>query len=175
MENTNSNINGLLGLAVIILFIGIFYAGAAKKVVIYYDTKDLFISVGALITPLMIYVFLQEEKIESETVKAIIYYVIAPTLGLLSLYLIYLNFKNGIFHNKNLALGLVIGLFKLVYVVLAFAVILAQFSDAKDRRRSFGDIIVATIFVGLAVWVTSVLVNGKEVYKQKGWTLPATS
>lgn len=175
MENTNSNINGLLGLAVIILFIGIFYAGAAKKVVIYYDTKDLFISVGALITPLMIYVFLQEEKIESETVKAIIYYVIAPTLGLLSLYLIYLNFKNGIFHNKNLALGLVIGLFKLVYVVLAFAVILAQFSDAKDRRRSFGDIIVATIFVGLAIWVTSVLVNGKEVYKQKGWTLPATS
>lgn len=175
MENTNSNINGLLGLAVIILFIGIFYAGAAKKVVIYYDTKDLFISVGALITPLMIYVFLQEEKIESETVKAIIYYVIAPTLGLLSLYLIYLNFKNGIFHNKNLALGLVIGLLKLVYVVLAFAVILAQFSDAKDRRRSFGDIIVATIFVGLAVWVTSVLVNGKEVYKQKGWTLPATS
>jgi len=45
MENTNSNINGLLGLAVFILFIGIFYAGAAKKVVIYYDTKDLFIYV----------------------------------------------------------------------------------------------------------------------------------
>ena len=175
MENTNSNINGLLGLAVFILFIGIFYAGAAKKVVIYYDTKDLFISVGALITPLMIYVLLQEEKIESETVKAIIYYVIAPILGLLSLYLLYLNFNNGIFHNKNLALGLVIGLFKLVYVILAFAVILAQFSDAKDRRRSFGDIIVATLIVGLAIWVTSVLVNGKEVYKQKGWTLPATS
>jgi hypothetical protein len=72
-------------------------------------------------------------------------------------------------------LGLVIGLFKLVYVVLAFAVILAQFSDAKGRRRSFGDIIVATLFVGLAVWVTSVLVNGKEVYKKKGWPLPATS
>ena len=175
MENTNSNINGLLGIVVFILFIGIFYAGAAKKVVIYYDTKDLFISVGALITPLMIYVFLQEEKIESETVKAIIYYVIAPTLGLLSLYLLYLNFNNGIFHNKNLTLGLVIGLFKLVYVVLAFAVILAQFSDAKDRRRSFGDIIVATLFVGLAIWITSVLVNGKEVYKQKGWPLPATS
>jgi hypothetical protein len=31
------------------------------------------------------------------------------------------------------------------------------------------------LFVGLAIWVTSVLVNGKEVYKQKGWTLPATS
>ena len=175
MENSNSNINGLLGLAVFMLFIGIFYAGAAKKVVIYYDTKDLFISVGALITPLMIYVLLQEEKIESETVKAIIYYVIAPILGLLSLYLLYLNFNNGIFHNKNLTLGLVIGLFKLVYVILAFAVILAQFSDAKDRRRSFGDIIVATLIVGLAIWVTSVLVNGKEVYKQKGWTLPATS
>ena len=175
MENTNSNINGLLGLAVFILFIGIFYAGAAKKVVIYYDTKDLFISVGALITPLMIYVLLQEEKIESETVKAIIYYVITPILGLLSLYLLYLNFNSGIFHNKNLALGLVIGLFKLVYVILAFAVILAQFSDAKDRRRSFGDIIVATLIIGLAIWVTSVLVNGKEVYKQKGWTLPATS
>lgn len=175
MENSNSNINGLLGLAVFILFIGIFYAGAAKKVVIYYDTKDLFISVGALITPLVIYVLLQEEKIESETVKAIIYYVIVPILGLLSLYLLYLNFNNGIFHNKNLTLGLVIGLFKLVYVVLAFAVILAQFSDAKDRRRSFGDIIVATLFVGLAIWITSVLVNGKEVYKQKGWPLPTTS
>jgi hypothetical protein len=175
MENTNSNINGLLGLAVFILFLGIFYAGAAKKVVIYYNTKDLFISVGALITPLMIYVFLQGEKIESETVKAIIYYVLAPTLVLLSLYLLYLNFNNGIFHNKNLVLGLVIGLFKLVYVVLAFAVILAQFSDAKDRRRSFGDVIVATLVVGLAVWITSVLINGKEVYKQKGWPLPATS
>ncbi len=175
MENTNSNINGLLGLAVFILFIGIFYAGAAKKVVIYYDTKDLFISVGALITPLIMYVFLQEEKIESETVKAIIYYVIAPVLGLLSIYLIYLNFNNGVFHNKNLALGFIIGLFKLVYVILAFAVILAQFSDAKDRRRSFGDIIVATLVVGLAIWVTSVLVNGKEVYKQKGWTLPVSS
>jgi hypothetical protein len=86
-----------------------------------------------------------------------------------------LNFKSGVFHNKNLGLGLVIGLFKLVYVILAFAVILAQFSDAKDRRRSFGDIIVATLFVGLAIWVTSVLVNGKEVYKQKGWTLPTIS
>ena len=102
MENTNSNINGLLGLAVFILFIGIFYAGAAKKVVIYYDMKDLFISIGALITPLMIYVFLQEEKIESETAKAIIYYVITPVLGLLSLYLLYFNFNNAIFHNKNL-------------------------------------------------------------------------
>jgi hypothetical protein len=175
MENTNLNINGLLGLAVFILFIAIFYAGAAKKVVIYYDTKDLFISVGALITPLMIYVLLQEEKIESDTAKAIIYYIITPVLGLLSLYLLYLNFKSGVFHNKSITIGLIVGLFKLVYVVLAFAVILAQFSDAKDRRRSFGDIIVATLFVGLAIWVTSVLVNGKEVYKQKGWTLPATS
>jgi succinylarginine dihydrolase len=86
-----------------------------------------------------------------------------------------LNFKSGVFHNKSITIGLIIGLFKLVYVVLAFAVILAQFSDAKDRRRSFGDIIVATLFVSLAIWVTSVLVNGKEVYKQKGWTLPAIS
>ena len=97
MENTNSNIIGLLGLAVFILFIGIFYAGAAKKVVIYYDSKDLFISVGALITPLVIYVLLQEEKIESETVKAIIYYVIVPILGLLSLYLLYLKFQQRYF------------------------------------------------------------------------------
>ena len=52
---------------------------------------------------------------------------------------------------------------------------MAQFSDTKDRRRSFGDIIVATLIIGLSIWVTSVLVNGKEVYKQKGWTLPATN
>jgi len=175
MENTESNLPGIFGLAVFALFIAIFYAGAAKKVVIYYDTKDLFISVGALITPLIIYVFLQEEKIESETAKAIIYYIITPILGLLSLYLLYLNFKSGVFHNRNISIGMVVGLFKLVYVVLAFAVILAQFSDSKDRRRSFGDIIVATLVVGLAIWVTSVLVNGKEVYKQKGWTLPAIS
>jgi hypothetical protein len=175
MENMNSTINGLIGFAIFILFIGIFYAGATKRVVIYYDTKDLFISVGALITPFIIYVLLQEENIESETAKVIIYWIIAPILGLISIYLLYRNFNNGILHNKNLVLGLVIGLFKLVYVVLAFAIILAQFSDAKDRRRSFGDIIVATLFVGLAIWITSVLVNGKEVYKQKGWTLPATS
>jgi hypothetical protein len=175
MENTESNLPGILGLAVFMLFIAIFYAGAAKKVVIYYDTKDLFISVGALITPLMIYVFLQEEKIELDTAKAIIYYIITPILGLLSLYLLYLNFKSGVFHNKNISIGMVVGLFKLVYVVLAFAVILAQFSESKDKRRSFGDVIVAALFVGLAIWVTSVLVNGKEVYKQKGWTLPVTS
>ena len=83
MENSESNLPGILGLAVFILFIAIFYAGAAKKVVIYYDTKDLFISVGALITPLMIYVFLQEEKIESDTAKVFIYWIITPVLGLL--------------------------------------------------------------------------------------------
>jgi membrane associated rhomboid family serine protease len=175
MENTNSNINGLLGLAIFILFIAIFYAGAAKKIVIYYDSKDLFTSVGALITPLMIYVLLQEEKIESETAKAIIYYILIPILGLFSLFLLYLNFKNGVFHNKNISIGLLVGLFKLVYVVLAFAVILAQFSNAKDKRKSFGDIIVAALIVGLAIWITNVLVNGKEVYKQKGWTLPVTN
>jgi len=175
MENSESNLPGILGLAVFILFIAIFYAGAAKKVVIYYDTKDLFISVGALITPLMIYVFLQEEKIESDTAKAIVYYIITPVLGLLSLYLLYLNFKNGILHNRNIPTGIIIGIFKLIYVILAFTIIFAQFSGSKDRRRSFGDIIVATLIVGLAVWITTVLVNGKEVYKQKGWTLPATS
>ena len=57
MENTNSNINGLLGLAVFILFIGVFYAGAAKKVVIYYDTKDLFISV---LSTLIVLILLEE-------------------------------------------------------------------------------------------------------------------
>lgn len=51
MENTESNLPGLLGLVVFALFIAIFYAGAAKKVVIYYDYKDLFISIGALFTP----------------------------------------------------------------------------------------------------------------------------
>jgi hypothetical protein len=84
-----------------------------------------------------------------------------------------LNFKKSVIHNRNIPLGCLIGIFKLAYVILAFTIIFAQFSDAKDRRRSFGDVIVAALIVGVAVWITTVLVNGKEVYKQKGWPLPA--
>jgi len=174
MENTESNLPGLLGLVVFALFIAIFYAGAAKKIVIYYDYKDLFISIGALFTPFLLFYLWQEEPIESEFAKIFIPWVATPLLGLLSIFFIYLNFKNSITHNRNIPTGIIIGIFKLIYVILAFTIIFAQFSGSKDRRRSFGDVIVATLIVGLAVWITTVLVNGKEVYKQKGWTLPAT-
>lgn len=174
MENSTSNLPGILGLIVFVLFIAVFYAGAAKKVVIYYDYKDLFISIGALFTPFLLFFLWQEESNTSELAKTIIYWVANPLLGLLSIFLIYLNFKNGIFHNRNIPIGIIVGIFKLTYVILAFTIIFAQFSESKDRRRSFGDVIIAALIVGLAVWITTVLVNGKEVYKQKGWALPVT-
>lgn len=174
MENSESNLPAILGLVFLALFIVIFYAGAAKKVVIYYDYKDLFISIGSLFTPFLLFSLWQEESIEPEFAKTFISWIATPLLGLLSIFLIYLNFRNAIFHNRNIPIGIIIGIFKLTYVILAFTIIFAQFSGGKDRRRSFGDVIIAALIVGLAVWITTVLVNGKEVYKQKGWPLPAT-
>lgn len=174
MENSEFNLPAILGFIFLALFITIFYAGAAKKVVIYYDYKDLLISIVALFTPFLLFSLWQEESFESEFAKTFISWIATPLLGLLSIFFIYLNFKNGILHNRNIPTGIIIGIFKLTYVILAFTIIFAQFSGGKDRRRSFGDVIVATLIVGLAVWITTVLVNGKEVYKQKGWPLPAT-
>jgi hypothetical protein len=173
VDQAESNLPGLIGIIVFILFIAIFYAGAAKKIVIYYDYKDLFSSIGALLCLFFFFAILQESPTESERSNKFLLWVVTPLLGLLSLYLLLLNFKNSVMHNRSLPLGCLIGIFKLAYVILAFTIIFAQFSDAKDRRRSFGDVIVAALIVGVAVWITTVLVNGKEVYKQKGWPLPA--
>lgn len=84
---------------------------------------------------------------------------------------IYKTIYNAIRYNRNVALGLFIGLFKVVIsLAMAFTAIgsLSSIFDKKTSARGAGIFALAIMLTGF-LWV--VLINGEKVYNKKGWEI----
>ncbi len=147
---------------VIAAFIGMLIAGATNKIVIYYDVSDLFISIAPWVI-LLIPNFLGLVEPHS-----FFWYV----LNCISVIFALWSIKLSIDYNRNLVLGLFVGIFKLSAALLGVLVVFDKLLTLEDKDSSASDTIKAMLVLAIVGWISKILINGEQVYLEKGWELP---
>ncbi len=88
----------------------------------------------------------------------------ALTGGIITLY-------HAVKYNRNLPLGLLIGVCKLLVSMLLTALALNYLLSMNDERTRYRNLFTLLALGGIA-WLRLKLVNGERVYESKGWTMP---
>jgi len=172
MENIGSDLVTVLWIAAALCGIALLMAGAARRVVIYYDGADMSVTGLAVVLPLAAWGLFDSSLFESDLFNGIAHWIASPVLALAGLYCLLENFVAAIRHNRSIFLGLFIGVFKIVFLALTVLVIAGQLQKMFDEHSSFGDILVSLLLVAACVAVAGGMINGRKVYAVKGWEVP---
>lgn len=164
----------VLGIVLLTPFV-VFGLGVAKKVVIYYDTRDLFTSISP---PLLLsfarwFVFEPTLPLDSAYTQIIVRGLVSGFFVFLSIVFLIRNFRLAIHHNKSIFIGIIVGVCKLFLgylVVWMLGAISAQRRAEKEQHKRVDDRPLLTLpIVGI---LFAALVNGEAVYYLKGWQPP---
>lgn len=156
----------LLGWGALFASAAILIAGMTNRIVVFYDTADFmwtlspFLSIlaGGIVAGTLV------PKSGELTTTVILVWSIAIVVALYGTYMI---FAASIRHN-GLALGIVIGCFKVLSSVFAAVVSLGALSKAfGNSDMSFGKRLLALAVFGLMAWIMTRLINGKAVYARR--------
>lgn len=162
---------------IISIYIVIFVLGVKHKIVIYFDVKDLMISlvpwlsIAFAFMTAKVYNFV-EGNIDFESVNNIPTTVII-LIGVITSYIFFIwTIILSIIHNNdNILLGILIGIFKIISGILGLLILISQIfveEDEKSIRKKFNFLVsMFSVFI----WLRQRLINGKKVYKDKGWEL----
>jgi len=157
-------------------FIAMIIAGATKKIVIYYDIKDFFISLVGFGLILALLTYYQDTDFESLSRVQMFFW--GASLTGTGLFFIQ-SIKSSIQHNRSIVLGGIVGIFKMlmafVGVISLLGLIGKIFGIGEDESHSpsFGAFLGLAIVLILFVWLLKSLINGEQVYLTKGWTVKA--
>lgn len=164
-------------LAFVIAYIVLLIGGVSNKFVIFYDKKDFFITVMVFLSPsigFLLFWFFEphghQDADPPTLLMQMFMYAGLAASAIFALWTVMLSVR----HNRNIPLGIAIGLFKTVTAVLAFLVLLAfkpysktdTLGGAINRQREWG---IFLLVIGLLGWLASKLINGERVYEAKGW------
>ena len=164
----------IIGIIFITPFV-VFGLGVAKKVVIYYDTRDLFTSIAS---PLLLsfarwFVFEPTLPLDSAYTQIIVRGLVSGFFVFLSIVFFIRNFRLAIHHNRSVFLGILVGICKLFLgylVVWMLGAISAQRRADKEQHKQVDPRPILTLpIVGI---LFAALVNGEAVYYLKGWQPP---
>ena len=164
----------VIGIVLLTPFV-VFGLGVAKKVVIYYDTRDLFTSISP---PLLLsfarwFVFEPTLPFDSAYTQIIVRGLVSGFFVFLSIVFLIRNFRLAIYHNRSVFLGILVGICKLFLgylVVWMLGAISAQRRADKEQHKQVDPRPILTLpIVGL---LFAALVNGEAVYYFKGWQPP---
>lgn len=157
-------------------FIAMIIAGATKKIVIYYDIKDFFISLVGFGLILALLIYYQDTDFESlSRVQRFFWGASLMGTGLFFIK----SIKSSIQHNRSIVLGVIVGIFKMlmafVGVVSLLGLIGKIFGIGEDESysSSLGAFLGLAVVLILFVWLFKSLINGEQVYLSKGWTVRA--
>jgi hypothetical protein len=166
-------------LAIILACIGILLlvAGAFRKVVIYYDTSDMVMSLVAGLFLIFVYNVNDIKEVHffaSEFMNILLKWTLVVMCYLGAVASTLITFKNAIYYNKNIVIGTFIGLFKLLFIAITSIVMVAQGIRILEQK-SGRDILVASFILGVFGSLVRIMINGQEVYERKGWQVPEDS
>ncbi len=147
--------------------------GLTGKIVIFYDIADAWWSISPL-------VFLIAGVIIAGTLapkdaklgSAVLAQATLVLAGIGALVGVFLTFSNAIKYNRNIVLGLLIGLGKSFISVFMAITFVGSFSGAISSKNSSRQAIGPTILLGIVGFLWISLVNGPEVHEAKGWIEP---
>lgn len=167
-----------VSLATIILVIGIVIAGASNKVVVYYNFKDFmisFMSTGSMILAfVLVGVYQPEGNASYETLTKTQESILS--LGFVAAFIFFAwSLILSIKYNRNIFIGLLIGVFKVFAALLGILVLVGQVGRIFDNKASYREAAVAMLIFAVFIWLGNKLINGEEVYFSKGWKYPKAS
>lgn len=163
----SSNVSTLIFWVIFFGIATILIAGVTDKVVIFYDTSDLYLSFAPwlLVTIFGFMASTFNNHFIQNVILLIFVYIIPGILVLTSVY-------NSICYNKSVFIGLIVGPFKLLLALLGIVTFINSIISWLDDDISFKKSIIATIIFSITGWITAKLINGESVYVKKGWSLP---
>ena len=174
-----SNMNEEIAISVFVLMIAIYVVmllfGMAGKVVIYYDEADLVISLLPWLTLFVTMIIAgiyqpTEYDLDPERmlqIQKVVWYIGITLATLLSLWAVWLSIK----YNRSIPVGIAFGILKLLSGLIGVLVLISQVSTMKDEKTKRKDFWFAILVFGSFWWLGKKLINGKRVYKNKGWNL----
>lgn len=171
-ETTLLQILKLVGLTILGALVLLIIMGVTNRVVIYYDRADAWWSISPFLFLLVSVIIAQILTPEGQQFASTTLEKAALVAGVVGIVFgIYKTIYNAIRYNRNVALGLFIGIFKVVIsLAMAFTAIgsLSSIFDKKTSARGAGIFALVIMLTGF-LWV--VLINGEKVYNKKGWEI----
>lgn len=168
LENLAVFLGFCTGLAILV-------AGAMRKVVVFYDTKDMGLSLLALIMPLIAYATWTSTPFQTSGLDLVFRVVVPPLNTVAALVLIVNTIHSAAKHNRSILLGIPIGIFKIVLATFAAMTFIEVITKALDKNAKRREVSAAAFLFLLTAIVTGALINGPAVYASKGWPLPDVS
>jgi len=159
----------IIGVVVIMI------AGVRDRVVIYFDKKDFWIS----FLPWVLY-FVCVYLVTPADAQAPVDFTAPPEDMVIPLYITYAvivlclieNTRRSIYYNRNVFLGIFIGVFKVLFSFFAVIGSLGYISRVMDSSKTFSQRAAALALFSLLQTLWAEFINGHDVYRQKGWALP---
>jgi hypothetical protein len=172
----NDKIVVTIFILIVAIYVVMLLVGMAGKAVVYYDEADLVIS---LLPWLIFFVTLiigeiyqpTEQDLNSEKmllIQKIVWYMGGVLAFGFSVWSIVLSIR----YNKSVLLGLPYGIFKLLSGLIGVLVLISQVFTMKNEKTKRKDFWFAILVFGAFWWLGKKLINGKKVYREKGWSLP---
>lgn len=163
-------------IAVFIAFVAILIAGATNKIVVYFDASDFLISFmpwgSILLGRLLLNVYQHDDGVvDFNNLSGIQEFIWYASLSVSAIFLFW-SIKLSITHNKNILLGLFVGIFKVLSALLGVLVLVGQVGKVLDNKSSTSEALIAILIFGIFIWLGGKLMNGEQVYLAKGWALP---
>lgn len=128
MENVSSDLIAIIWLAFAAVGIGLLIAGATKKVVVYYDGADMAVSAFGVFLPVVALWMFSLTPFESTVFNWMFHWLLAPSTGIVGLVCVCCNFRSACHYNRSATLGVLVGIFKVVFVAFTIIVIIGQIS-----------------------------------------------
>ncbi|HET8942622.1 MAG TPA: hypothetical protein VFN13_11620 [Rudaea sp.] len=175
--NGDGTLTKMILLVILATYIFLFIGGVTNRFVVFFDKTDFFISAMVFLSPLigaMLAWFFEPHDYQDHDPPTIVMqlctYAGYAGAALFAAWTIRLS----ILYNRNIALGSLIGAFKVITALLAFIVLIAyrptsradSFTGAINRQRELEVFFIVLAIVG---WLASKLINGPRVYRLKSW------
>ena len=161
-------------------FVTMIILGATKKVVIYYNFKDFFVSLVPFLALILALVLIliyspdSAQKVPEGKLSTAQNIVLVICMGIALISIVY-SFILSVRYNRNIAIGLIVGVFKVLIAILGFLLIASEVASFFDEKTSFKRTLLSAVYIAAFLWIGKLLINGPEVYYKKGWSLPLKS
>ena len=169
------DLQSTIAIVVAVAFIVMLIAGAANKIVVYFDTKDFLISFMPWGSIILAYILINiyhhgEGEVNFEHLSGMQTFVWYVGIACSVIFFIW-SMKLSITYNRAVSLGFFVGIFKTLSSLLGVLIVVGNIGKVLDNKSSKKDMFIAMLVIGIFVWFGKKLINGKQVYLEKGWPL----
>lgn len=164
-----------ISISILSVYIIILLFGLGHKIVIYFDSGDLVISLMPWFSIFLAFIFIEVyqprgRSLDFNALSDIQTYIMYAGIAISFIFSIW-TIMMSITYNRSFLLGIVVGIFKIISVLLGVLILISQIFVMKDKKSTRNNFYFAALVFGVFIWLGRRLINGKRVYLDRGWKL----